>query len=115
MADLAAEYKVPPELQRFVDSGFVQLLCEKPEEKTVEFHIPNLLYTDENDRSTSFSIIWIHPDFNEQFCHYYDEKPGDLTNFYVLKQTDEVGDDWLDIEDLDGLLDWLGERQASRS
>jgi len=110
MTDLAAQYKVPPELQRFIDSGFVELLSEKPEEKTIEFHIPSLLYTDENDRSTSFSIIWIHPDFNEQFCHYYDEKPGDLANFYVMKQTDDLGDDWLDIETFDDLIDWLEER-----
>ena len=62
--------------------------------------------TDDQDRDTTFSLVWIHPDFNDQFCHYYDSKPGDLANFYVVKETTDLGDDWLDVATLDDLLVW---------
>ena len=64
---------------------------------------------------TTFTLIWIHPDFNDQFCHYYTEKPGDLVNFYLFEDTTDVGDDWLDVDTLDDLLAWLGERQENVS
>jgi len=115
MTDIAQRYAIPAELTAFIDSGFIQLLAENEAEKTVRFDIPALAWTDDQDRDTTFTLLWIHPEFNAQFCHYYDEKPGDLANFYVFKETTDLGDEWLDINDLDGLLDWLGERQASRS
>lgn len=91
----------------------MQYLGENPAEQTVEFHIPDLLYEDENGLGHTFTITWIHPDFNEQFCHYYTEKPGDLANFYVMKITDDSGDDWLDIETFDDLIAWLEEKQET--
>lgn len=110
---LAETYGVPAEVMAFVDAGFLQLLSEKEEEKTVEFHIPALLYEDEEGRATSFTLIWIHPDFNAQFCHYCHENPGDLANFYVMKDTDELGDEWLDMETLDDLS--LGSTRKRKS
>src|SRR5579872_2488358 len=114
MSDLAAKYKIPPELDQFIDTGFLEFLSESEAEKTVKYHIPSIAWTDDQDRDTTFTLVWIHPDFNDQFCHYYDEKPGDLANFYLFKETTDLGDDWLDVATLDDLLAWLEERQESR-
>jgi hypothetical protein len=84
----------------------------KPPEKTVEFHIPALRRTDEQGRITTFDLTWIHPDFNAQFCHYYDQSPGDLPNFYLKKDTTDIGDDDINLEDLDDLLCWLEETKS---
>ena len=43
------------------------------------------------DCDTTPGLVWIHPEFNAQFCHYYDEKPGDLANFYLFKETRSWG------------------------
>lgn len=115
MSAYAAKYKIPPELDRFIDDGFVAFLGEDEAKKTVEFHIPSLTWTDDEERDTWFHLVWIHPDFNDQFCHYYDKKPGDLANFYLFEETDDVGDEWLDAENLDELIDWLQQRQESRA
>jgi len=113
MSDLAAKYKIPPELDKFIDAGFLEFLSENESEKTIRFDIPLIAWTDDSDRDTTFSLVWIHPDFNEQFCHFYASKPGDLANFYVFKETRELGDDWLDVGTLDDLLAWLEERQEN--
>lgn len=115
MSDLAAKYKIPPELDKFIDTGFLEFLSENDAEKTIKFDIPSIAWTDDQDRDTTFTLVWIHPEFNEQFCHYYDEKPGDLANFYVFKETTDLGDDWMDVATLDDLLAWLEERLESRS
>lgn len=114
MADLAAEFGVPAELRAFVDNGFLEVLSEKPAEKTVEFHIPTMHYTDDRDAITTFSLIWIHPDHNADFCHYFHEIPGDLPNFYVTKDTTDSGDEQIDgLETVDDLVDWLEQRRSA--
>ena len=50
MSDLAAKYKIPPELDQFIDSGFLEFLSEKESEKTVKYHIPSIAWTDDEDR-----------------------------------------------------------------
>jgi hypothetical protein len=115
MSTIAAKYKIPPELDQFIDTGFLALLSETEAEKTIKFDIPSVAWTDDRDRDTTFTLVWIHPDFNEQFCHYYDSKPGDLANFYVFKETTDLGDDWLELSTLDDLIAWLEEQQESRS
>ena len=45
---------------------------------------------------TTYSVIWIHPDFNAEYCHYYDQVPGDLPNFYAEEDTTDVGSDSID-------------------
>lgn len=110
MPDLAVDYKIPAELTDFIDDGFLEFLSENEAEKTVKFYIPSLAWTDELGHEISFTFVWIHPDFNAQFCHYYLETPGDLVNFYVFKETSDMGDECLDIESLDDLVCWLEER-----
>ena len=59
-------------------------------------------------RFTSYTVFWIHPDFNEECCDFYDERPGDQPNFHVVEEITDVGDQ--DIENLDtleDLTDWL--------
>jgi hypothetical protein len=57
-----------------------------------------------------YSLTWIHPAFNAQFCHYYDETPGDLANFFVTRETERMADEQLDdLESLDDLVAWLGD------
>ena len=111
MQDLEKTYGVPAELKRFVDAGFLFVVFEKPDERTVTFGIPGLAFTDANDVETYFTLDWIHPDFNAQFCHYFREKPGDLVNFYLTRACREIGDDLIDVESLEGLVAWLSERQ----
>jgi hypothetical protein len=91
----------------FIDDGFLQVLHENPAEKTVEFHIPSKRYSDVEGRITTYSLTWIHPDFNEQFCHFYYEQPGDSPNFYVTEDTTDVGDEQVDLETVDDLVAWL--------
>lgn len=104
---------MPDELRQFVDDGFLIVVLKKPEEKTVTFAIPSLSYRDENGIETDFTLDWIHPDFNAQFCHYYHEKPGDLANFYLKKESRDLGDDDIDIESLDDLIAWLDEKRET--
>jgi hypothetical protein len=111
MQDLEKTYGVPAELKRFVDAGFLVVVFEKPDERTVTFGIPGLAYTDENNVETYFALDWIHPDVNAQLCHYFRVKPGDLANFYLTRACRERGDEPIDVESLEDLIAWLSERQ----
>jgi hypothetical protein len=112
MTELEKNYGVPAELKQFVDDGFLTVAIEKPEEKTVTFAIPKLAYRDENDNEMYFTLDWIHPDFNADFCHYYHENPGDLPNFYLRKECRSHGDEDIDLESLADLIAWLEERRV---
>jgi hypothetical protein len=112
MPDLATTYAIPPELMEFVNDGFLEVLAEAEAEKTIEFHIPSLLYEDHRGRGTSYSLTWTHPDFNAQFCRYYHERPGDLPNFELTIDTDDVGSEDEDLETVDDLVAWLDEALA---
>lgn len=106
--DLAAEYRIPPELAAFIESGFLEFLSETPEEKTVKYHIPSRRVEDIKGRITSYCLIWIHPDFNAEYCHYYLDQPGDLPNFFVEANNSELGSETIpDIDTIDDLVDWL--------
>jgi hypothetical protein len=107
MPDLATNYGIPAELMAFVADGFLEVLSENEAEKTIEFHLPSKRRTDVEGRITTYSLTWIHPDFNDRFCHYYFEHPGDSPNFYVTEDTTDVGDEQLDLETVDDLVAWL--------
>jgi hypothetical protein len=111
MSSTISEYGIPPELQSFIDSGYLVVVFEKPEEKTVTFGIPSLAFTDEGGAETFFTLDWIHPDFNAKYCHYYHDTPGDLANFYLNKSCRERGDELIDVESFEELIAWLDERQ----
>ncbi len=58
MTSLEEAYKLPPELVAFVESGFLELLSEDKEKKTVEFFIPSRRSTDEHGHIASvFNLI----------------------------------------------------------
>ena len=107
MADLVTDFAIPPEVQNLLDSGFLSLLSRDDATKTVEFSIPSLRSEDSEGRITTFTLTWIHPDFNAQYCHYYSEKPGDGPNFHIMKDTTDVGDELLDIATVSDLIAWL--------
>ena len=109
---LQSRYRLPPTLMAFIDDGFVELLSEDEPQKTVQFHMPSMRRTDDKGRIAAYSLTWIHPDFNKQFCHYYDEEPGDLPNFYVTKETTDSADEAVELEDVDDLIDWLGQMKS---
>ena len=114
IAELASEFGIPPEVMDFVDSGFLEIVSNDINTKTVEFHIPSLRFVDPDDHITTYSVTWIHPLFNEKFCHYYDSRPGDLPNFWVTKDTTDVGDEQIDaLEIVDDLVAWLSQIQES--
>ena len=104
---LLQKYKLPDQLRPYIRSGFLEVLAENEAEKTVEFHIPALRQSDADGRITTYSLTWIHPDHNEQFCHYYDKVPGDTPNFYLTKDVTELGDEIVDINSVDQLVSWL--------
>ena len=63
---------------------------------------------DRADSFTSYTLVWIHPDHNAEFCHYYLEKPGDLPNFYVRIHSPDAPDKQVDdLNSVEDLLDWL--------
>jgi len=108
MDDIANKYKLPLSLMAFVDDGFLEVLSEKEAEKTIEFRIPSKRVFHTRDHIMAYSVIWIHPDFNDQFCHFYEETPGDLPNFYVARTySDDADDPVTDLETVDDLVDWL--------
>ena len=82
-ADLAVEYGIPDDIMAFVEDGFLTIVSEDAGRKTVTLDIPSLGTVTTADSFTSYTLIWIHPDYNAEFCHYYVETPGDLPNFYV--------------------------------
>lgn len=114
MPDIVADYKIPTEVQHFVDSGFLEVSSENPAEKTVQFYIPSMEWKDEAGREIGFTLLWIHPDFNAQFCHFSEEVPGDLANFYLFKETVGDADEQIDVPTLDDLEAWLRDRQDER-
>jgi hypothetical protein len=106
---------MPPDVDQFVDDGFLEVLTELPNETTVEFHIPSKLSVDRRGRITGYRIVWIHPEYNADFCHYYDELPGDLPNFYVEVQLSNGPSEIIDdLSTDDDLSAWLEERQSTR-
>ena len=81
---------------------------------TVEFHIPSRRSVDHRGRITAYRIVWIHPDYNAQFCHYYQETPGDLPNFFVEVENSEGPSETVDeLETADDLAVWLEDLQSA--
>jgi len=108
MSELADRYKIPEALDVFIDRGFLVLLAEEPERKTVLFHIPSRLIVDHRGRATNYQLTWIHPEFNAEFCNKFDETPGDLPNFEVEIDVEDVGSEFVDdLETVEDLECWL--------
>ena len=111
--DLATKYKIPPEVMDFVNDGVLEVVSEDEGRKTVELDIPALWTSASSDSFTSYTLIWIHPDHNAEFCHYYMESPGDLPNFYVrIHAPDSPEEQVEDLNTVDDLTDWLHQIQA---
>ena len=115
MTDLATTYDIPDEIMEFVRSGFLEVAEETPDRATVEFRIPSLGSADSSDKYTLYNLVWIRPDRNADFCHFYDEKPGDLPNFFVRIDTEHSRDEQVEgLETVDDLVDWLSEKQEAK-
>jgi len=115
MSAIAEKYKIPAEIMAFVNDGFLEVAEEAEDRATVEFRIPSLGSTNSSDRYTLYNLVWIDPARNSEFCHYYDEKPGDLPNFYVRIDTEHSRDEQVeDLETVDDLVDWLSEMQEEK-
>jgi hypothetical protein len=113
MSVIPQRYALPPEIDRFVDQDFLEVLAERPDEMTVEFHIPAKLSIDRRRRITAYSVVWIHPDHNADFCHFYQETPGDLPNFFVEVKTSDGPPEMIDdLETVDDLEAWLEDLQS---
>ena len=107
-SDLIEKYQIPSELVPFIDDGFLVTVTHDWTEKYIEFCLPSKTVIDTKRRVTSYSVYWIHPDFNEECCHYFEREPGDLPHFYAVKDTTDLGSDPIDgIETVDDLADWL--------
>ncbi|HEY3966529.1 MAG TPA: hypothetical protein VGM05_18345 [Planctomycetaceae bacterium] len=109
MQNLVETYRVPRELIALIERRLLVPLRESPESRTVEFHIPSKRTTDRQGRITTWSVTWIHPAFNAEFCQYYDCAPGDHPNFQVTKDTTDLGDEIVErletVADLVAFLD----------
>ena len=104
---------MPPEIDRFVHEGFLGVLAERPQEMTVEFHIPSLRSIDHRRRITAYSLVWIHPAHDAEFCHLYEETPGDLPKYFVeVKNSDGPSELIDDLETVDDLEAWLEDLQS---
>ncbi len=114
MTDLADKYNIPDKIVAFVRSGFLEVAEESPDRATVEFRIPSLGSADSSDKYVLYNLVWIHPDRNAEFCHYYDQKPGDLPNFFVRIDTDHSRDEQVeDLETVEDLVGWLNTVEKS--
>ena len=115
MTDLATTYDIPTEIMEFVRSGFLEAAEENPDRATVEFRIPSLGNADSSDKYALYNLVWIRPDRNAEFCHFYEEKPGDLPNFFVRIDTDHSRDEQVEgLETVEDLSDWLSEKQEEK-
>ena len=113
MHSLQDRYSIPPGVAEFIENGFLEVVSEDPDRKTVEFHIPALRRVDEAGEIRTFCLVWIHPDFNAQFCHYYEMVPGDAANFYVTEGDTNVEAEDLDLNSVDQLTAWLERMKAA--
>ena len=105
---LVTKYRVPDELVPFIDDGFLVPLSENWDDKCLKFHLPTKIVVNTRGRFTSYTVFWIHPDFNAECCDFYDEQPGDQPNFYVVEEITDVGDQYIEnLDTLDDLVDWL--------
>jgi hypothetical protein len=110
MSHIAERYALPPGIDRLVDRGFLELSMEQPDEMTVYFRIPSMQSTDHRGRITAYCLTWIHPDHNAEFCHYFDEMPDDLPNFFAEVCKSEGPSDMIDdLDTVDDLEAWLDE------
>jgi hypothetical protein len=107
MESIQQRFGIPPSVAAFIENGFLEVVSEESDRKTVAFHIPALRRTDEEGRIRTYSLVWIHPDFNAQFCHYYESVPGDVANFYLEEEETDVGGEGLDLASVDELTAWL--------
>jgi hypothetical protein len=113
MSHIGQRYAVPAEIDQFVDHGFLEVLTERPDRMTVEFHIPSRVSVDHRGRITAYRIVWIHPAHNADFCDFCHETPGDLPNFYVEVCHSEGPSEMIDgLETVDDLSMWLEEFQS---
>jgi hypothetical protein len=108
MSNIGERYAIPSGIDRLVDRGFLELSMEQPDEMTVYFHIPSMQSTDRRGRITAYCLTWIHPDHNAEFCHYFDETPGDSPNFFLEVSNSEGLSEVIDeLETADDLEAWL--------
>jgi len=115
MSEIGERYAVPTYVDQFLDQGFLEVLVERTNGTTVEFHIPSRLSIDRRGRITGYRIVWTHPDHNAESCDYYDEVPGDLPNFYVeVCLSDGPSEIIDDLSTDDDLSAWLEELQSAR-
>ncbi len=116
MNSIADSYKIPPEIMKYVDDGFLEVVAEHAAKKTVDLGIPSLWSSSAPDEYTSYTVVWIHPDYNAEFCHDYHEVPGDLPNFFVeIHSPNEPDRQVPDLNTVDDLVDWLEERRATHT
>ena len=116
MNDIAEKYNIPAEIMEFVEAGLLQMAEENDEKATIEFDIPSLGYAELDGRYKFYRLIWINPEQNAEFCHFYTETPGDLPHFYVGIETDHSRDEQVEgLESLDNLIDWLKEKQKAKN
>jgi len=107
---LAIRYGVPGELIDYVNDGLLELLSADKDCRTVVFHMPSRRWKDRCGRIATYTLTWIHPQFNARFCHYYEQVPGHLPNFWVAEDTTDAGEEIVpDIETMDELECWLEE------
>lgn len=109
-----ADCKVPGEIVSLVDDGFLEVSSVDEDEKTVYFTIPSKRVEFTRDHIMIYSLVWIHPDFNSEYCHFYDETPGDLPNFFVERQYSDDAPEAVDgLSSIDELVSWLNELRES--
>jgi hypothetical protein len=114
MSEIGQRYALPGDVDRFVDDGFLEVLWEDTEQRTIEFHIPSRISSDHRGRVTAYRIVWIHPEHNAEFCHFFADVAGDLPNFYVEVCTSDGPDEMLDqLQSDEDLECWLQEFQSS--
>lgn len=114
MDDIHSNFAIPRQLAPFIDNGFLEVLSQDKSRRTIEFHMPSKRFVDAGGRMTTYSLIWIHPEYNAEFCHYHDRAPGDVPNFWITEDVEEVGNEQVDgLQSVDDLVVWLTECSAS--
>jgi hypothetical protein len=57
MSQIGQSYGLPPEIDRFVDEGFLEPSIEQPNQMTVDFHIPSSRSIDHRGRISAYCMV----------------------------------------------------------
>jgi hypothetical protein len=112
LANLAEKYVLPPALKSYIDSGVLELISEDEANQTLDFTIRAYRFENRHGDITTVDVYWTHPGHHAAWCRTHGVDPKEEPNFEVIEDTTDLGEDYLDINTIDELIEWLSAVRA---